>query len=325
MKIRLYTKNVLRALRDILYICLCYFIDAIRFLRFGGWKNTTSSNVRVFKNAKIYHAIEKSLSSRNFDKNRGRAPSILLRDFLTQSMSNRDFKETYTDLPAYKVLELFDNKVNRGLVTPSMRSFFSEQVQEEKVNVGANWVKGEKVPKNWSSNQKSQLFSRHSARDFSSREVSETSMDIVLRNAFSAPSACNRNPWYVYKTNQRNVIDRVLRYQNGNSGFGHLSQGLFIVTVDLFAYDSAAERRQAWVDGGIFLMNLVTAIHVEGMVSCCLNWCKYPWQEKPLKTDLKIPKNREIIAMLALGYPNKQYKVCASQRPPLNDVVESNQ
>ena len=323
MNIRLYFKDLLRGVRDAIYISVCYIFDVIRFLRFGGWRNFYAPNRRIFKNAKIYHAIEKSLSSHNFDKKRGHAASALLRDFLEASIAKGGYSETSTDLAAYKALELFDEATGRDLVTPSLRAFFRERKVDAKINVGSVEIKDNRVPKAWAIENKSQLFSRRSVRDFSDRKVSDGTLDRCLSNAFSAPSACNRNPWYIYKTNRREVIDRVLGYQNGNAGFGHLSQGLFVVTVDLCAYDNAAERRQAWVDGGIFLMNLVTAIHVEGLVSCCLNWCKYPWQEHPIKSDLGIPPSREIIAMVALGYPKREYNVCASQRPVLATVVES--
>src|SRR3546814_1994141 len=70
------------------------------------------------------------------------------------------------------------------------------------------------------------------------------------------------------------IIDRALSLQNGNRGFGHEIPCLLILCTDLSAFDTAGERYQHWIDGGMFSMSLVWALHALGYSSCCLNWSK---------------------------------------------------
>src|SRR3546814_8739546 len=81
---------------------------------------------------------------------------------------------------------------------------------------------------------------------------------------------------YVYCLQSREIIDRALSLQNGNRGFGHEIPCLLILCTDLSAFDTAGERYQHWIDGGMFSMSLVWALHALGYSSCCLNWSKTP-------------------------------------------------
>src|SRR3546814_20513526 len=85
--------------------------------------------------------------------------------------------------------------------------------------------------------------------------------------ALHSPSVCNRQASYVYCLQSREIIDRALSLQNGNRGFGHEIPCLLILCTDLSAFDTAGERYQHWIDGGMFSMSLVWALHALGYSS----------------------------------------------------------
>ena len=55
----------------------------------------------------------------------------------------------------------------------------------------------------------------------------------------------------------------------GNAGFGDRVPLVLVITSDLQTFFAPEERNQAWIDGGMFAMSLVHALHSLGLASCC--------------------------------------------------------
>ena len=121
----------------------------------------------------------------------------------------------------------------------------------------------------------------------------------------------------MYCLDSRSSIDMALRYQNGNSGFGHEIPCLLVVTADLRAFVGSGERNQHWIDGGMFSMSLVLAFHSIGLSTCCLNWSKGPADDLKFRIATGISKHHSIVMLIAVGYPRENIKVCASSRRPV--------
>jgi len=314
-------KDSLRLFRDILFGIYCFTYDAVYYFIYSGVRNLYSYRTRLFKLAKAYHSIEKGLSSPEFDKSRG-GTSIELVKYLLKRGLKKDSVITMSDIGAYKAIEEYEKASGKEILDIELRRHLSEISKLSPVRSGALSVRMPAEANGLGRMSNLYAFQRRSVRNYSPKKIPMQLVNEVINHALSAPSACNRSPWYVYKSVSREIIDEALVHQNGNKGFGHLAQGLFIVTVDLRAYDNLAERKQAWVDGGIFVMNLLTALHMEGFVSCSLNWCKYPWGEGGIRRRFKIERSRVIVSMIAFGFPLDEYKVCVSQRPKVCDMSE---
>jgi len=99
---------------------------------------------------------------------------------------------------------------------------------------------------------------------FSDRPVKQEIVKRAVSLALKTPSVCNRQAWFVYHIDDQSIIGRCLELQNGNSGFGHKIQSLLIIASDLKAFDTGGERYQHWIDGGMFSMSLVYALHPWG-------------------------------------------------------------
>jgi len=167
---------------------------------------------------------------------------------------------------------------------------------------------------------KSFIESRHSVRDFSNLDITKDLIETAINLALKTPSQCNRQPWkvYVYKGDDK---DRILKFQNGNQGFGHLINTALLITATTSSF-SQYERHSAWVDGGLFSMSLIYAFHSLKIGVCPLNLGLSYFDEKKLRDGTKIKEDEEPIMMLGIGHLKDEFKVCVSKRKNNKDIVK---
>ena len=166
------------------------------------------------------------------------------------------------------------------------------------------------------------LLSRRSVRQFDARPVPEELLREAVRIAQQAPSVCNRQSARVFASNQRGKMDEMLRFQNGNRGFGDRLGAVIVVASDMRAFTSLGERNQCWVDGGIFAMSLALALHSLHVGACMLNWSVEPGRDRALRRCLGIDDNHAIITMMGAGFPPDNLVVAASPRRSTDSIVK---
>ncbi|PVE58741.1 nitroreductase family protein [Microbacterium testaceum] len=164
--------------------------------------------------------------------------------------------------------------------------------------------------------------SRRSVRDFDgARDVPE---DILLKAAELAghsPSVCNRQGWsLIFATGE--ATRRMLGHQNGNRGFGETVPVVALISMDTRLFAGSEERNQAWIDGGLFAMTLVWALHGLGLDSCMLNLSLTNEQADQLRSHAELGEYDLPIAMVAIGYGAEGHRVARSPRRPVEQIVE---
>ncbi|MCK0206413.1 nitroreductase family protein [Starkeya koreensis] len=166
------------------------------------------------------------------------------------------------------------------------------------------------------------MESRHSLRSYTGAPLPRELIERASLLAQTAPSVCNRQAGRLYVTNDAARMQEVLSHQNGNRGFGHTLGAVFIVAVDLSAFNSVGERNQPFVDGGIFAMSLVLGLHALGVGACMLNWSSTREADLALRRAFGIPDSHVAITMVGAGeVPEGPFKVAASHRIPPTDVL----
>jgi nitroreductase len=160
--------------------------------------------------------------------------------------------------------------------------------------------------------------SRHSVRNFSREEIPINKIDDSLQLAKKTPSACNRQSWRTYTFTDKNRIKEILEIQGGNRGFGHLTNKLIVVTAELGVFGHSFERNQAFVDGGMYAMNLMYALHFNGIATCPLNCSTTPKKDKKLQILCNVPSSEVFIVMIACGLPPDEFKLASSPRYDIN-------
>ncbi|MGI9822607.1 nitroreductase family protein [Agromyces sp. Marseille-Q5079] len=164
---------------------------------------------------------------------------------------------------------------------------------------------------------------RHSVRDFDeTRPVEAATVEEAVRLTTYTPSVCNRQAGRVHAFSGADDAARILAHQNGNAGFRSQVRSVLVVTVERGLFAGATERNQRWVDGGLFAMTLVWALHGLGVSSCMLNWSMTNAQSDALRREAGIPDSEDVICMIAIGYPPEQgFRVARSPRRPVSQVL----
>ena len=161
---------------------------------------------------------------------------------------------------------------------------------------------------------------RHSVRSFSDVPVEEADIFKALLITRNTPSVCNRQGWLVHYYSDKSKIQELLSFQNGNAGFTDRIDKLFIVTGSIKAF-TRYEHNQLFIDGGLYSMNLMLALHSVGLGACPLNTCM-PWlKAKRLKKTAGIARYERIIMMIAVGNLLDEFSVARSEKYPLEKII----
>ena len=164
-------------------------------------------------------------------------------------------------------------------------------------------------------------LSRYSVRHFADKEIGREEIEQAIRWAQKTPSVCNRQSCRVHVFHDEASRTLALSHQNGNRGFGHESRAVMIVTSDLQHFHNPSERFQCWIDGGMFAMSLIYALHALNLGSCALNWSATCDRDVKLRSAVGIPDSEVVIMMIAVGHLPETFSVAQSPRKQLHEVV----
>lgn len=164
-------------------------------------------------------------------------------------------------------------------------------------------------------------LSRHSVRTFSDAPVDRGQLQQAIELAQRSPSVCNRQSCRVYVVEEDELRQRVLEIQGGNRGFGQEVRRVLVVTSTLPVFRDSKERNQGFVDGGLFAMTLMYALHYLGLGCCPLNWSAGRQKDRRLRALLGIPESELVIVLLGVGHLKDGFKVASSPRRDVAEVV----
>lgn len=164
--------------------------------------------------------------------------------------------------------------------------------------------------------------SRRSVRNFDfSKPVPTDDLVQATTWALNTPSVCNRQAGRVHYFSKAEDVTRVLELQNGNAGFRANVKTVAVVTVDSRLFTGANERNQRWVDGGLFAMTLVWALHGVGLSTCMLNWSASNEQSAKMRVAAGLEDYEDIVVLIAIGYPQPGHRIARSERRSVTDVM----
>lgn len=158
---------------------------------------------------------------------------------------------------------------------------------------------------------RSLLYSRHSIRYFSKEQVPQKTIVEALELAQRTPSACNRQGWktHVFKGEQS---VKLVKWQAGARGFEEECNYSILVTANLKAF-LWHEVHQAYIDGGLYAMNLINALHFSGLGTIPLS-CGFEHEKLQKLLDFNIPENEVPIVLIVFGNMVDKFNVAVSSR-----------
>ena len=308
-----------------LKIVRAYLIDAFRFARYSNTIAVNSTKGRMTANITYqYHVIEKGLTMPNRRWNFGHTKILpLIKDchrFIDDyGADNDELRSAVGVLKTY----LAEHATHDIDVPPTISGPIMELSQRVP---DANPVEQKQRSREEHFSYINSAFSdfslsRASVRNYSSKSIPIDELFRAVDIAKYAPSACNRQATRVYIVQERNKIDRILSHQNGNAGFGHLADKLIILTSDISSFRGADERNFAWMDCGIFAMNMLYALHSISIGACPLNAGISPARETKIREICEIPPEEIVCLFISCGYLPDVVCLANSERKRTEEIV----
>lgn len=155
---------------------------------------------------------------------------------------------------------------------------------------------------------------RKSVRHFSPELPAKETLEEAIRLASYTPSVCNRQSARIHLYTTPTKVSSVLAHQNGNAAFRDEVPIVAIVTTDRRLFSGKSERNQRWIDGALFAMSFVWALHGLGIASCMLNWSMTNQQTRDMRCAASIPPWEDVIMLIACGKSGEGHRYARSPR-----------
>jgi nitroreductase len=144
-----------------------------------------------------------------------------------------------------------------------------------------------------------------------------------------APSACNSQPWRLIIVDETELKDKVAKATyNDVISFNRFALQAPVIAVlviekaKLIAQIGGSIKNKEYpqYDIGIAAAHFCLQAADSGLGTCMLGW----FNEKKIKTLLKIPDGKRVGLLITLGYPPEDYKMRKKIRKPLEDICGFN-
>lgn len=163
--------------------------------------------------------------------------------------------------------------------------------------------------------------SRFSIRDFGKVQVNREKIEVALKICERTPSACNRQSWKVYVFETPELKNKMFANQGGCKGFYEDMQYAILICADQRKY-MISELYQAYVDGGLYSMNLLYALHSQGLATIPLTMGHKLGETARIKSVMNIPEYDIPVLLIGVGSYKENYKVAVSVRTDFHKYTQ---
>jgi nitroreductase len=301
-----------------------FWYDFIRFYKHSAYRNTEGKNHLIAKIIHDYHIIEKGLTMPETRMGFGKHKIIDLINECTQFISkygedNQQVEHALKVINEYKEFHVKSNYKLDYEVENSIKHLIS--ITNNTKCTMQRVIKKEEYFSRVEDDFSAFSNSRASVRNYSLEELDINHIINSVSLARNTPSACNRQTSKVYIYTNKKDIEAVLQVQGGNRGFGHLTNKLIVITADVSVFFGINERYQAYIDGGMFAMNLLYSLHYNKIAACILNCSNTNKKDLMMRKVCDIKDNEVFIAMISCGKSPDQFKIALSHRNLIDDYV----
>ncbi len=163
--------------------------------------------------------------------------------------------------------------------------------------------------------------SRYSVRNYTSQEIPLPVLYDCIELAQKSPSFCNRQPTRVNIVKSAEKKKAILSIQNGNRGFGDLAETLLVISSVISTTKDIHERNENHLNGGMFSMTLLNALHFYGIAACSLNWSVSNDKDMKMREILNIPENEVVLLVISCGFVPDEFSVASSPRKKAHEIT----
>jgi len=302
-----------------------YLYDLKRYYKYSNTVQGNASRVKLIgKIIMYYHSVEKGLTMPEFRAGFGEPNLLVLISecktfILNYGKNDVQLQHAVMVIKEYKAVhDRLNFKLSDKLDTAIKElADLAEDLQPSIQKV----ITRDEYFKSTNASFEDFSHSRLSVRHYNEDEVSLEALQKAVDLSRNTPSACNRQTSHVYVYTDKEKIAAILKAQGGNRGFGHLANKLIIITAELGVYAGPAERNQAFIDGGMYAMNVLYALHYYKIAGCILNCSTSPEKDMRIRDLSGIAESESLIAMVSCGNVPDTFKVPLSKRYAVESVL----
>jgi len=297
------------------YLYFLYKYDRDRFADYSGMNNE-NSEVLASKMRLIIHSLEKGFCITDKKRDFGKEKIMTLIDLYEQYKDINEKKDQQIIIMVEDMLSKYvDYQKDKMDI-----SFIPKEYIRKCNNLSGSFTLDADIYKK-RGDFNSVAKSRHSVRAFEDGSINRDLISDAVRLAQTSPSACNRQSTRIHYCDDKSIIKKITKMHGGFNGFDNIA-GVFVVAGELSLYMNEYERNTVFVDGGIFVMNLLYSLQYYGIASCPIIWGMEPSNDSMLYNMLHIKESEEIISLIAVGkFPDKGAEVACSCKRELDDVL----
>lgn len=271
---------------------------------------------------RVNHIMEKGMSMKNPRVGFGQDKVYGLLQRLEQYYNlYKDVDVDFLQHPLSTINQYIIYTEKTGVNIPKIKKLYNDLLTRSKVKIttsdcGITMVNKQDVQSSVAINYADFVQSRHAVRYYSKEVPKRETIMEALKIAQKTPSACNRQSWFahIYFNEQATSL---LKLQGGARGFEEEIPVAILVTANMKAYYEY-EKFQAYIDGGLYAMDLIYALHSQGLGTIPLS-CGFP--EKKLSMihrSFSVPNNEVLIMVIGVGELLENYKVAISKRKDID-------
>lgn len=165
--------------------------------------------------------------------------------------------------------------------------------------------------------------SRFSVRDFGQIPISKESIAKALKLCERTPTACNRQSQRIHVYLDKDKAQKLLSLQRGCNGFYQDMQGCILVSSNMGCY-GFQEINQMYVDGALYAMNLMYALHFYDIANIPLTMAHKAIVIQQIKHEMNLPENEQPVLLIGIGSYKESWKVAQSNRTDWRDYTTWN-
>lgn len=165
---------------------------------------------------------------------------------------------------------------------------------------------------------------RRSVRWFQDLPVDRNLIHRALEVATQAPSACNRQPFFLRLFDDPELIRQVAALPGGTKGFADNFPMVAVVIGELRNYYSERDRHLIYIDSSLAVMGFILALETLGLSSCCINWPDLEDTEEEARKVLRLEPDQRPIMFMAIGHADPTGLVAFSQKKSPRELARFN-
>ena len=145
------------------------------------------------------------------------------------------------------------------------------------------------------------IFHRISVRKYENKEVEADKIELMLKAAMAAPSACNQQPWEFYVVTDKNVIEQLSQA----SPYAGCAKEAPVVFVPCFRSEGIAPEYFN-IDMSAAVENLLLEADTLGLGAVWMGISPDEERMNTVRKVLDIPADLNAFALVPCGYPAEE-------------------